>query len=114
MSNVHVLTQRHGVVRMAFHVPIPNSNNARGVNYRTALINSRMGGQTSLPDGDGTGGTISTAEKLSVTNGAVYEYVIDIKRAPASNAELDALFTKIAGEVQTGLQAQLDNFGYTR
>ena len=114
MSNVHVLTQRNGVIRMAFHVPIPNSSNPRGVNYRTALINSRIGGQTSLPDGDGTGGTISTAEKTSVISGAVYEYVIDIKRAPTTNAEVDALFTKISGEVQAGLQAQLDNFGYTR
>lgn len=99
---------------MVFHVSIPNTLNARGVNYRTALVNSGRAVASILPAGDGTAGTIAAAEAASLASGALVEVVNDIKRAPTSNADIDALFAKVRDETQAGLQETLANFGYTR
>jgi len=114
MANVHILTQQNGRVRMAFHVPIPNVNNARGVNYRSAVVNAGLATTSALPSGDGTAGTISAAEVTSLASGALVEEVREIKRAITTNAELDALFTRVQAEVQGNLQNALADFGYTR
>jgi hypothetical protein len=114
MANVHVLTQQGGRIRMVFHVPIPNTNNPRGINYRTALVNAGLAHASVLPSGDGTAGTIAAAEVASLAGGALVEEVRDVKRAPTSNAEIDALFTKVSAEMQSALQAALTDFGFTR
>ena len=66
MANIHVLeSPAPGRFRVAYHVAIPASNNPAGVAWRTAIVNSRDATRpvTVLPDGDGTNGTISAAEK---------------------------------------------------
>lgn len=77
MANWHALTggPDGNSYQVAYHLPIPNNNNRVGVNHRTALVNSGIGGTTVLPDGDGTDGTISAAEKTQITNGEVFEHV---------------------------------------
>ena len=111
MADVHVMETSGGRTRLVLHVSIPVANNAAGVAYRTALINSNIGGMTSLPDGDGTNGTISAAEKASLASGALYEAVVSIKRADVTGPGLNALFAKQAPEIRTELQGRLVNFG---
>lgn len=114
MANLHILTQRNGTYRIACHVPIPNANNPRGVNYRTALTQLGLFGTTVLPDGDGTLGTISAAEKAQIISRAVVEVVEDVKRAGSGNAFLDALFADTQARTQSSIQAQLVDYGHTR
>ena len=102
--------------RIAYLIPIPNTNNRSGVNYRTAIINSGIGGKTVRADGDGTGGTISAADKSSITSGAAYEYVEDFATNPSLNvsqlaAAVDARFTALTTIIQNELANQLQYFG---
>ena len=78
------------------------------------LVNAGLAKASILPGGDGTAGTIAAAEVASLASGALVEEVRDVKRAPTSNAEIDALVTKVTAEVQDGLQASLADFGFTR
>src|SRR5437660_6433122 len=109
MANLHVLSKQGSDVTVAAHIAIPSANNTAGVNWRAALIASGVGGKTVLPDGDGTGGTISAAEKAQLTSGAVYE-VLDVihvgipSAGAAINAYLDARYSEISARVLTDLQ----------
>lgn len=114
MANVHILDYDGPRLRFVFHVPIPNVNNPRGVNYRTALTQLGRYGTTILPDGDGTNGTISAAEKAGIASRAVVEVVHVVKRPQATNAALDALFAQAQAETQAGIQAELADYGVTR
>ena len=119
MANLHVLTKTGSDVTVVAHIAIPNTNNASGINWRTVLINSGMGGKTVLPDGDGTAGTISSAEKTQIQSGAVYEVqdVIHVgipNGAAAINAYFDARYAEISGRALTALQDLLNYYGYTR
>ena len=102
--------------RIAYLIPIPNTNNRSGVNYRTALLASGIGGKTVRADGDGTNGTISSADKTLITTGAAYEYVEDFPTNPGLNvsqlaAAVDAKFTALTTIVQGELANQLQYFG---
>ena len=115
MANLHILTRDGDEFNVVAHVPVPNTNNSAGVNWRTALLRSGLGGTTRLPDGDGTGGTISAAEKASITTGAVYEVQTTIKPnqpdQQANDAFLGAEYIKIRDITQYDLQAELKWFG---
>lgn len=119
MGKAHVL-DGNGVTRIVFHIAVPAGNNSAGISWVNAVKNSGLGGTTVLPDGDGTGGTISTAEKLELTNGTTYEYVWSDVPVPAgmnvaqANAYLDALHAAAVVEIQAQLQNRLRYFGYTR
>lgn len=115
MSDIHILELSGGRQKLVFHVAIPAGNNPSGIPWRTALINSGMGGTTSLKDGDGTQGTISGAEKTSITTGAIYEVTTIPKRFKnASGAQIDELYAGTASATIAGLQTQLAKFGATR
>lgn len=120
MANVHILDKQGALYRAAFHVPIPGGNNSAGVAWSAALLRSGIGGTTVLPDGDGTGGTISATEKTAITNGTVYEVVDNIDPmsggtgGAAINATLDALYAAKQTEVQQLVQGQLSQYGRTR
>ena len=73
MSDIHVLTGYAGHHKIVVHGAMPDATNAVGVNWRTALVRSGVGGRTSLPDGDGLGGTITAAEKAKVESGELFE-----------------------------------------
>jgi hypothetical protein len=122
MANWHALTGTSdgNSFRIVFHLPIPSALNRANVNYRTAVVNSGQGGKTALPDGDGTGGTISAAEKASIVAGALYEHVEDFPTSPgetatALQARIDARFTALS-DTTTGrvgqLAKELTYFGY--
>ena len=112
MTNVHVLGQTApGRFRVVYHVAIPATNNAAGVAWRTAIVNSRDATRpvSVLPDGDGTNGTISAAEKAQLTSGAVYEVVREEKGQ--TGAGINAMFAQRSAEVLAALQARLAQFG---
>lgn len=121
MASVHIL-DRTGPqsFRVALHIAVPNTPNAAGVNWRTALLNSGLGGVTVLPDGDGAAGTISVSEKTSIQTGALYEVVEEWELLTAGNATaqvlayLDACYTQKKAAILADLQARLNQFGRTR
>lgn len=119
MARCHVLDTAGGLTRVAFHIDVPIGNNDAGTAWSTVLVNSGIGGTTILPDGTGTGGTISAAEKTSIQGGTVFESVdrVPIPRglnAAQANAFLDALHVAKTAEVQAQIQAQTGIFGFTR
>lgn len=122
MANYHILAGSHdgNSFAVVFHIAVPGTgSNRANVQWRTALINSGLGGKTTLPDGDGTGGTIGAAEKADIAAGAVYEVVEQVPTNPGETAlqlrdKLDARYTALAASVQAKLQGQLTYFGYTR
>ena len=105
---------------IAFHVPIPSANNAVGVNYQTALVNSGVGGRSVMPTGTGAG-QITAAELANVQNGSIFEVVEPHFTNPGQSlgqeqADLDARFAALSsvnGALIKGLQNQLLYFGAT-
>lgn len=120
MAKCHVLATSGANTQVALHITVPAGNNSAGIPWATVLKNSGIGGKTVLPDGDGTGGTISAAEKTSVvTNATVYEVVVSTPipagmSAATANAFLDALHAAAVIEQQDNIQKQLAQFGFTR
>ena len=123
MANAHLLDRvSDSDYRVAVHIAIPNSNNSAGVNYRTALINSGLGGTTVLKDGDGTAGTISSAEKTSILSGAIFEVVTTMRIFTFRNtfgsanwlADADSAITQVTNDTLARLQLILGFYGGTR
>lgn len=123
MSQWHVRTGdgNGNSYQVVFHLPVPSVLNRVSVNYQTALINSGLGGKTILPDGDGTSGTISAAEKASIQAGSIYEHTETYLTNPGNalatdKAALDARYSTLSntsGPVLGPLQKQLTYYGAT-
>jgi hypothetical protein len=123
MANMHILLQSGGMFRIVAHIAVPAGNNSAGIAWQTVVVTSGVGGKTVLPAGDGTGGTISAAEKTAIlTTGSVYEDVADLdvtqrglNTTPAQpGAYLDLWYTARSAEVLGQLQRQLAWYGQTR
>ena len=119
MANVHALDTQGGQTRLVFHIAVPAGNNSVGTAWSAVLVNSGTGGTTRLPDGTGSGGTISSAEKTAIQAGTVYEVEDRVVVPPGMNAAqanafLDALHAAKVIEVQGHVTARLNLFGYTR
>lgn len=119
MAKVHVLATDGGLTRVVFHIDVPAGNNGAGVAWTAVIVNSGMGGTTRLPDGAGTGGTISAAEKTAIQAGTVYEVEERVSiplglNTAQANAFLDALHAAKVTEVQAQITARLNLFGFTR
>ena len=124
MADIYVLTGNNaGELRVVFHFPVPNTNNAVGINFRTALIASgeglrEDGRRTILPAGDDTGGTISTAEEDLLDSGELIEVVRTMRIADgASNSTLisqaQANYASVNTSVQQTIGSRLNFFGHT-
>jgi hypothetical protein len=118
MADIHVLTGSGDSWSVVFHIPVPALNNAAGFPYRTALVNSGIGGATVLPEGTGPG-QITVAEKASIQAGAVYEFSISYPfesggSTPAQLlATVRALYQREKTRLLVELQGRLRYFGYT-
>lgn len=114
MSNIHITTMDGNEVTAVLHFVIPGTNNQDGVPWRT--IAARFYGTTTLPDGDGTLGTISAAEKNSIVAGALVEQVLVFKLATGlpTGAQMDARFTAEQTSFQQAMQARFAHYGLTR
>ena len=121
MSDMHVLTEvASGRFTIVMHFAVPIGNNSVGVPWSVALINSGIGGTTSLPDGDGTAGTINTAtEKIDIKAGTVFEHrkALLAESGGSSNLELQASIREFYAIEKTNilavLQTELKYFGHT-
>ena len=114
MANIHILTIDGSEVATVMHFAVPATNNASGVPWRT--IAARVFGTTNLPDGDGTAGTISAAEKTSITSGALVEQanIIKIGSNNPTGTQLDAAFTAAQNAFQADFQTRYQRYGATR
>ena len=118
MADMHILTGNGDRWTVIMHLPVPNTNNPVGTNWRTAVVASRIGGSTSLPDGDGTGGTISAAEKALIEAGEVIEHSASVRLESMGTvladqrAALRAWFAAAKVNVLVEVQKRLRYFGY--
>ena len=120
MASAHVLERREGRVRIVLHFAVPSGNNAAGIPWSTALVNSGLVTSSRLLAGDGIAGTISAAEQASLAAGALYEVVEEVKLLSAGstanqlNAFIDTHWNRRRTEVLAELQRTLNYFGRTR
>jgi len=112
MANSHILDQiAPGRFRVVYHVSIPAGNNAAGVPWRTCVAANVGVSPSVLPDGDGTNGTISAAEKAQIMSGAVAEVIRDEKGQ--SLAAFAGMFAQRSAEILAALQARFQQYGRT-
>ncbi len=114
MSNIHIMTVDGPEVGVVLHFAIPATNNASAVPWRT--ITTRFFGTTSLPDGDGTAGTISAAEKASIAAGALVEVATTFKLGNnnPTGAALDAAFAAAQTAWVADFSTRYNRYGTTR
>lgn len=119
MARVHVLDTSGPNTRLVYHITVPAGTNDVGTTWAAVLVNSGIGGSTVLPDGTGSGGTISAAEKTSIAAGSIYEVEESVPVPPGmttaqANAFLDSLHAAKTTEVQAAIQSRTRIFGFTR
>ena len=115
MADMHLMGLDGAEFDVVFHFAVPNTNNTSGVNWRMVALRNGFG-TTSLPDGDGTGGTISAAEKTNVLAGALAEVRQRVKPpngAFPNSAALDAIFIAAQSAWQAEFQARFARYGGT-
>lgn len=122
MADMHVMTGDGKSWDVIFHIAVPDANNTVGVNWRTALVNSGLGGTTQLTEGVGpelAQGRISSTEKAQVEAGELIEKRIAFRvegngnSLAAVRANLRTRYTRVSAAVLADLQAQLKYFGHT-
>ncbi len=119
MADMHAVTGNQHGWAIVLHIDIPDTNNDVGLNYRTALITSGLGGSTSLPDGDGLYGTISAAEKTLIEAGAIVEHAETLRlesggqSAAQLRVTLREMYAAQSASILAELQKKLRYFGHT-
>ena len=115
MANIHILSMDGTEFTAAYHLAIPATNNSAGVPWRTVVLRNGAG-TTVLPDGDGTGGTISAAEKAQIVSGAVVELVRTERWNVAfpSGAQLDTIAASVTADYVAEIQSKFNRYGMTR
>ena len=119
MSDMHILIGDGKNYQVAMHFLVPPGDNSALVPWRTALVNSGLGGSTSLPDGDGAGGTIDAVEKAAVEDGSVLEHVggfLVESNGPQParvRVALRKFYAQTKRDTQAALQVKLKWFGAT-
>ena len=123
MANYHVRTGQPdaNAYEVLFHIPIPSANNRVGINYRTVLIDSGIGGTTRMVNGVGAG-QIANGELNQITSGAIYEHVEVVSTFPGETAaqyqtRLDARYAELAntgGAFLTALRNRIEYYGHDR
>ncbi len=118
MADIHVQSG-DGVSKwtLVFHFAVPDVDNNVGINYRTVLVNSDLGGSTSMTEGAGAG-EIATAEKAQIEAGELYEHTLSvpIESGATDNAEMLALarelYARDEARIISVLQRKLKYYGY--
>lgn len=119
MADIHVLAGdglRHWT--LAFHFAVPDQNNNINVSYRTALINSGIGGTSQMTEGPGPG-QVTAAELALIEAGELYEFSLSFlaESGATNNAELLAAirdqYAKCEIPVLDRLRKQLRYYGFT-
>lgn len=118
MADMHVLAG-DGLYRwtLVMHFLVPDQNNQVSVNYRTALVNSGLGG-TGMTEGTGAG-QVTVAEKALIDAGEIYEHTIQFlaesgaSTLPQLLAAAQAAYAQENTRVTAALQKKLRYYGYT-
>ena len=120
MSDMHVITGGDsGEWSIVMHFAVPDTNNAVMVNHRIALINSGLGGTTILPDGDGSDGTISAAEKTTIEAGELFEHIVSFPiesggtTTPKLRTTIRNLYASEETSIINRLKRRLKYYGHT-
>lgn len=114
MSDMHVMSgTADGSWVVVMHFLVPNINNSVTVNYRTAVVNSGLGGTTILTEGVGPG-QITTAEKAQVDSGELYEHSTVFRAESTTNLQnaIRLFYTAEKTSVLAELQRKLRYFGH--
>ena len=113
MANIHVLDQTGpGRFRVVYHIAVPATTNSAGVAWRSAIAQSiNQTTPSVLPDGDGTNGTISAAEKAQIVAGAVLEIVREEKGQ--TQGSINTMYNVRRDEALAAFQARYAQFGRT-
>jgi hypothetical protein len=115
MSNYHILscTEKDHEIKVAFHIAIPDTNNAAGVSWRTALSQWRPSPESSVPwlEAD------YPDEYASMQTGEIFEHLETVPvNADLSNsaklAIIDSKYTALSSEIKEKLQKILKYWGY--
>ena len=116
MSNYHVLdSSRRDTVRIAFHIAIPDENNAAGINLQTAASQYLSETITIIPWLQSAFPT----EYTQIQNGEIYEYVENIQyNANGTDIQkrnkIDARYTFMISIIQDRLREKLKFWGLNR
>lgn len=118
MADIHVLDGNlNSRWRVAMHFVVPSGNNSANILWTDVIINSGIGGNTQLPDGDGSGGTIDVIEKTAIQNGIIFEHIalLRIDSGGVSAADIRATLRQFYGseraDILMNLQRKLKYFG---
>ena len=118
MADIHVMAGDGERWSVIMHFTVPDTDNVAGVNYRTALVNSGLGGSTAMVEGDGPG-QIATTEKEQIQTGVLCEHSFGfwVEGNGADAAVIRALLRKSYAREKAlkiaSLQSQLKYFGHT-
>jgi len=126
MADIYVLTGNNSDEwTVVMHFPVPDIDNAVGINFRTALVNSGIGlnadtgRRTVLPTGDDLGGTISAAEEDLLDSGARFEHVASLRLESDGTADAEQVailrdfYASTNVAVQASVGSRLRYFGHT-
>lgn len=115
MSDYHILNglPDGNQYQIVFHLPVPDTTNDVGVNYRVALIQYLGGDQPSQVP------FITSGEQTQLDAGELYEHSWEYHTNPSENLiakrdYLDGRFTAFSSSVVTQLQTRLGYWGYNR
>jgi hypothetical protein len=116
MASAHFISMDGLEFTAVFHIPTPVGNNTSGVPWSTIALRFGGGAVSSLPDGDGTLGTISAAEKASLANGSLIELtkVIRWNSAFPTGPQADAIFATVSSAFLADMQTRYARYGATR
>lgn len=118
MADIHVLAGIGNKWTLIFHFAVPDINNNVAANYRTVLLNSGLGGITSMMEGTGPG-QITTAELALIQAGEIYEHSLSFsaESGATNNTELLAAIREQYAAKETpvlnALKKRLRYYGYT-
>lgn len=113
MANITVLERDTGDLwRVVMHFSVATGNNSAGVPWQESLVKSGIGGNTILPDGDGTKGTISTADKALIESGALLEHVESVRLGGGDvQAAAKEIYNSRKSSMTAQTQARLSQYG---
>ena len=115
MSDYHIreVAADKKTINVVFHLPIPATNNAVGVPWRTALV-AHLGGADAITS---VLLDIGGADLTALKDGSLYEQVLTIRFSSTTLtdaerlAEIIARYSAELTEVHSNLQATLDYYG---
>ncbi len=116
MSKIHVLTSdTSGNYQIIIHTNTPAGNNSAGISWKTAGLNSRLIGTTSMTVGTSPG-QISSTEQSQIVAGTVFEIITNIPAESGGTTpeSLNQMSDQIISQRLTDLAKQLKYFGYTQ